>query len=149
MSSSHAWVAVLWGDNFDEKAATIFVTELRAAGLWVKLVGISPLPISGAHGLTLVPDFTLDQALVAAQDVMGIIIPYASPGIKRLKNDPRLQTLCAQAQANGAKFIVSAVFSANWADVGLFSVMGENPIFYANSESLVAFARDLVEMLWR
>lgn len=149
MVSSGGWVAVLWGNNFDERAATIFVTELREAGLWVKMVGINPLHISGSHGVVLIPDFTLDQALAAAHDVIGVIIPYASPGIKRLKNDPRLQMFCEQAQANGAKFIVGPVFSPHLAEADLFPVTIENPIFYPSSETLAKFARQMVGLLRR
>ncbi|MCB9077902.1 MAG: hypothetical protein H6631_09940 [Anaerolineaceae bacterium] len=147
MPRSRGWVAVLWGANFDEKAAAIFVTELRAAGLWVKLVGLSPLHISGSHGLVLVPDFTLDQALAAAQDVIGVIIPYASPGIKRLKNDPRLRLFCEQAARNEAKFIVDRILSDPLAEIGLFYTAVEKLILYPSSETLVEFARQAAGML--
>ena len=146
MSSSHGWVAVLWGDNFDEKAATIFVTELRAAGLWVKMVGLGPLHISGSHGLVLVPDFTLDQALAAAQDVIAVIIPYASPGIKRLKNDPRLRMFCERAAKNEARFVVGLLAEADIDNLALFPNGTNNLVNYPISENLVEFARDLAKM---
>lgn len=147
MPKSRGWVAVLWGDNFDETAATIFVTEFREAGLWAKVVGLSPPYISGSHGLVLMPDLTLDQALTSAQDAIGVVIPHASPGIKRLKNDPRLQTFCEQAAKNEAKFVVGWLDEADLGDLVLFPLGEKNLVIYPTSENLVEFARDLTKAL--
>ena len=146
MSQARGWIAVLWGENFDEKAATIFVTELRAAGLWVKIVGLNPLPISGSHGMVIVPDFTLDEALAAAQEVIGVIIPYASPGIKRLRNDPRLRMFCERAVKNEAGFVIGLLDEGDIGDLALFPNGTSNLVSYPIRENLVKFGRDLAKM---
>ena len=40
MTSADGVVFVLWGSQFDEAPATIFITEFRNAGLRVKVVGL-------------------------------------------------------------------------------------------------------------
>ena len=85
--------------------ASIFVAELRAAGRLVKLVGLGGKRFAGVHGLTLVPDMTLGQALPHASNAVYVIIPFAGAGLQRFASDPRLQQLCEQARDNGACFI--------------------------------------------
>ncbi len=68
---------VLWADRFDETLAALFVAELRKAGLRVKLVSLVGQPSSGAYGLTLVPDLTLEQALPMAHQASCVVIPQA------------------------------------------------------------------------
>ena len=72
MTKPVQYVFVLWGKGFYEASATIFVTELRRAGLRVKVVGLTQRRTSGAFGLALVPDVTLDQILLAASHARGV-----------------------------------------------------------------------------
>jgi hypothetical protein len=139
----HDYVFVLWGDKFEEAIATIFVTELREAGLRVKVVGLTPQRISGLHGLALVPDLTLDQALPLASQAMCLVIPNAASGLKRLKNDPRLREFFAIARANRAKFIIGSSGQADLADLGLGPIAEESLVVYPEHEGLVEFAREL------
>lgn len=97
---------ILWADRFDETLAALFVAELRKARLRVKLVSLAGQPSSGAYGLTLVPDLTLEQALPMAQQASCVVIPCGDAGLKRLKNDPRLQEFLVQTHNAGAAFIV-------------------------------------------
>ena len=41
MTISDSHIFVLWGNGFDEAMTAIFVTELRRAGLRVKVVGLT------------------------------------------------------------------------------------------------------------
>ncbi len=63
MPRTQDYVFVLWGDRFEEVAATIFVAELRQAGLRVKVVSLTRRRVNGGHGLALLPDLTLEEAL--------------------------------------------------------------------------------------
>ncbi|NJN97524.1 MAG: DJ-1/PfpI family protein [Anaerolineales bacterium] len=97
MTKFNDYIFVLLGHNFDERSITAVVTQLRQAGLLVKVVGLTPGQISGAHGLTLVPDLTLGKALTLASQVIGVIIPSASADSPALRNDPRLAELLERA----------------------------------------------------
>ena len=56
MAIRDRYVFVLWGAQFDEAPATVFVSELRNAGINVKVVGLHGQHITGAHGISLKPD---------------------------------------------------------------------------------------------
>lgn len=96
---------VLWADRFDEVAATVFVAELRQAGLRVKLVGLPGPSFVGVHGLALTPDLTLDEALALAERAACIVLPCDSPAGGRIVHDPRLWELLDLASAQQAPII--------------------------------------------
>lgn len=149
MPKSRDYVFVLWNDGFDEMAAIAFVTQLREAGLLVKVVGLNLKQIVGAHGLALVPDLTMDQALLLASQAIGVIIPTARDSSRGFSNDPRLRQFFELASSNQAKF-----FSGGWAKTrpaGLdlpASVEGKITI-YPEDEDIVKFARQIAAQLSR
>lgn len=142
------YIFVLWGDQFEELAATVFVTELREVGLRVKLVSFNRQKITGTHGLTLHPDFTLDQALPLARDAIAVIIPCGSLGAKQLEEEPYLVDFFRQAHANNAQFVMGHVNTSNLADMDLFPPAMSNHIStYPENEDLVNFARQMAASL--
>ncbi|MCB0061972.1 MAG: hypothetical protein KDE19_07650 [Caldilineaceae bacterium] len=90
MTPSQRCCFVLWGDQCDEVAAVLFVTTLRAAGLRVWVVGVSGRRISGVHGLQLIADLALDEALPLAAQAACVIAPCAPKVLLHFLNDPRL-----------------------------------------------------------
>ncbi|MCB0186293.1 MAG: hypothetical protein KDE31_18625, partial [Caldilineaceae bacterium] len=70
MPASQHCCLVLWGEQCDEIAVVLFVTQLRAAGLRVWLVGIGSKRNSGAHGLSIATDLALDEALTLAPETV-------------------------------------------------------------------------------
>jgi len=101
-------VLLLWGHGFDEIAASIFVAELRRLGKRVKVVGLSQQPIAGQHGLTLVPDLPLGQALSVANRVNCLIVPAPLAALQQFSYDPRLAELVGLAAKNQALIVVDA-----------------------------------------
>lgn len=102
-------VLVLWGQGFDEITASIFVVELRRAGVRVKLMGLNSRQIAGQHGLALVPDLTLGQALRRADRIRCIILPAPVAAIKQFSYDPRLAELLERAAGNQALLVMDAL----------------------------------------
>lgn len=139
-------VLVLWSDQFEEATTTIFVTELRTAGLRVKVVGLTPPPISGVNGLVLTPDLTLDQALSRTGHTICVIIPHRAHMPMRLGNDPRLRAFFERAGANQARFVTGWSSENGEMDGGLFST-GERVMVYPSNEKLFEFARELAGLL--
>jgi len=146
MSQSDELIFVLWGSGFDEATATIFITELRRAGLHVKLVGLTQRRSNGAYGLALVPDLTLEQALPLAGRTTCMIIPYTSTGNKRLRNDPRLSEFFERAHTNQAKFVSGPL---DQADLAMFPADIDKAIIDLGSEALIRVARELTQSLAR
>lgn len=90
---------VLWGDGFDEVLAVTFVTALRKAGLRVKLVGLRLQPMTGAYGVTLLPEIALDEALTDREHLSGLVVPCDEGGWQRLQQEPRLYQLLTSGDA--------------------------------------------------
>jgi hypothetical protein len=144
MNKIKGYTLVLWGEQFDEAAAAIFVTTLREAGLPVKVVGLTPRRLNGAHGLALVPDLTLSQALLLADQIICVVIPQVTVNLKRLMNDPRLPELLRRAAVNQACMVV-----CQGAEADLAEVVGiTEPInIYPGRSDLVDFAAELAMAL--
>jgi hypothetical protein len=101
-------VLVLWGRGFDEIAASIFVAELRRLGKRVKLAGLNSQQIAGQHGVTLVPDLPLGQALRAAQSIQCIIVPAPLAALSQFSYDPRLAELLGLVSRQQTLLVVDA-----------------------------------------
>ncbi|MFQ5614319.1 MAG: DJ-1/PfpI family protein [Anaerolineae bacterium] len=147
MSKFTDYVFVLWGEQFDETTATVFVSELRRAGLRVKVVGLVSGRMSGHFGLALVPDIMLDRALSLAAKAMCVVIPDSSPGLKRLRNEPRLREFLQQTRAAEAIFIVGQFDEADLAELGLSPSQAGRVLVYPEAEDLVEFAREVARSL--
>jgi hypothetical protein len=148
MNRHDHYTFVLWGDEFEEAAAAIFVAELRQVGLRVKLVGLTSRRICGAHGLVLVPDLTLDQALPLATQVICLIIPQTAPGLQRLKNDPRLNRFFDLVCKNRVRLIMGPLAGVDIGRLEIFPpAMVDNLIVYPEREGLIAFTRWLAYLL--
>lgn len=142
-----AYVFVLWSEGFDEKVASVFVTELRDAGLLVKMVGLTTQHTGGSHGLILVPDLSLDQALPLASNTRCLIIPAVSGWSNRLNNDPRVHKFIEQAISNHAIFVVGQQNAILQIDLKQPILAGENVIVYPDDEHVITFACRLARQL--
>lgn len=104
-----SYAFVLWGESFREIPATIFVSELRRAGIRVKVVGLNAQRTTGQYGLKLTPDITLDQALQLAKRAICVIIPSDLEQLQQFDYDPRITELLHQAQMNDARIIIGRI----------------------------------------
>jgi hypothetical protein len=139
-------VFILWGDRFEELDAAAFLTQLRQAGVRTKLVGLSQQRISGAHGLLLVSDITLEQALTLAHRALAVIIPCGQVGLPRLENDPRIATFLQRAQACGALFMVGPASELEVTRLALFASCGDQLQVYSDPESSLTLAIALAQL---
>ncbi len=136
-------VFVLWSSHFDEASAAIFVSELRGAGLLVKVVGLRGLYAAGRHGLALTPDLTLGQALTLACRASCVVLPCPAQGFTPLKNDPRLLDFFRQAEASQALFVLSQD-ALGPQGTALSDLIGLGQmVSYPPLEALVIFVREI------
>ncbi len=149
MPNCKRYIFVLWGHNFDEQAATIFVTGLREAGLLVKVVGLTPGTLSGLHGLALLPDLTLGQAVPLAGRAVCIIIPTISLDFDYLHNDPRFHDFIRQATAQGAKFVCGPLQNGTTESLtrSLVTIPDDDLIIYAAEEDQQTLIEELIILL--
>lgn len=98
---------VLWGEQCDEVAAVLFITTLRAIGIRVWVVGIGGKRNCGAHGLALVSDLALEQALPLAGQSMAVIIPCRAEQWVHFLNDPRLVAFLVECVQHHAPMLMA------------------------------------------
>jgi 4-methyl-5(b-hydroxyethyl)-thiazole monophosphate biosynthesis len=148
MTERRGYIFVLWANNFEEVAAAVFVSELREAGLRVKIIGLTGPHSRGAHGLGLVPDLTLDQALPLACQTSCLVIPGPASSFKSLKNDPRLHRFFEQVRSVQPWFVISSTFPTESFSHGVWPFPEpELLLVYPDNQEMVKFARDLVGLL--
>ncbi len=139
-------VLVLWGQGFNEIAASIFVAELRRLGNQVKLVSLKNQQSAGQHGLTLVPDLTLGQALRMGDRVHCIIVPAPLVALQQFSYDPRLAELLGRAGVNQS-LLVADVLPLSDAQTGVPFLTSIPSLFphkftYPPLDALLAFIHE-------
>ena len=139
-------VLVVWYDHYDEAAAAIFLSELRAAGKRVKLVALSAPRIRGKHGVRLTPDMMLSEAIQQQSGVQMIILPCDTLGMPSLDYDPRLAEFLVTVCAQGVPLVVSGPMMAPLQTA--FPVLASLTLLaYPAIEELVRFVRTLSHSL--
>jgi protein deglycase len=85
----------------EELEAITIIDLLRRAGLRVVTAGLDAGPVTASHGVVLVPDTTLDEAL--REDYDMVVLPGGGPGSDHLDRDERVRELLRR-MANSGKF---------------------------------------------
>lgn len=101
-------VLVPLAPGFEEIEAVVIVDVLRRAGLAVRLAGLAPGPVCGAHGITLATDCTLDE--VDPAELALIVLPGGMPGSTNLAQDERVLALVRTLESTGR--LVAAICAA-------------------------------------
>lgn len=149
VTASHHMVLVLWGQGFDEIAASIFVAELRRLGIQVKLMGLKSRQSAGQHGLTLVPDITLGQALRLADRIRCIIVPAPLAALQQFSYDPRLAELLGRAGPNQPLLVMDAypmpIIQTAIPFFALLSTLFFDSLTYPPPDALLSFIQETLE----
>lgn len=136
---------VLWADRFDEAAAAIFVTEFRKAGLRTSLVRAAGQSDTGANGLMLVPDMSIDEARALTDRAACVVIPCNTPAIQQLRLDPRVDEFLDEALAPDVTLVIGE--EANELVFGNGSAGADCRTLYSNQQSLPRLARRIAHQL--
>jgi protein deglycase len=86
----------------EEIEAVTIIDILRRAGIVVVSAGLDVQPVRASRGTVLIPDSTLDNALLDAYDML--VLPGGQPGSNNLKADARIMALLAR-MAKQEKFL--------------------------------------------
>jgi 4-methyl-5(b-hydroxyethyl)-thiazole monophosphate biosynthesis len=92
-----ASVLVPLAPGCEELEAVTVIDLLRRASIEVVVAGLEPGPVTGARGTVLLPDTTLEEALVRDFDM--IALPGGEPGATHLARDARLIGLIKKMSA--------------------------------------------------
>jgi 4-methyl-5(b-hydroxyethyl)-thiazole monophosphate biosynthesis len=90
-------VVIVLAPGFEEIEALTIVDVLRRAGISVLLAGIVEPPITGGHGVRVMPDISIDEIT----DYDALVLPGGNPGYINLEQDQRVLKLIRAAHAAG------------------------------------------------
>jgi len=90
-------VVVLIAPGFEEIETLTIVDVLRRAGISVLLAGIAEPPITGGHGVRVMPDTSIDSIT----DYDALVLPGGNPGYINLEHDQRVLKLVRAAHDAG------------------------------------------------
>lgn len=94
-----ARVLIPLAQGCEELEAVTVIDLLRRAEIEVVTAGLDDSPVTGAHGIGLIPDTNLDA--VMNDDFDMILLPGGLPGADNLDNDLRIHTLIKALAAKG------------------------------------------------
>ena len=86
-------------EGFEEIEAVTVVDLLRRAGIEVHTAALAGREVTGSHGITVLADIGLDDAVAADYDM--IVLPGGMPGADHLKKDARVVALLQQFASSG------------------------------------------------
>jgi len=92
-------VLVPLAEGFEELEAVTIIDMLRRAGIEVIVAALTNNPVTGAHGIALSADRTLDA--VAGQDFDLIALPGGMPGAANLMDDARVDSIVRRLHDGG------------------------------------------------
>ena len=96
-----ATVLVPLADGCEELEAVTIVDILRRAGIDVVTAGLDDQLVRASHGVRIMPDTNLDEALTRDYDM--VVLPGGLPGADNLNEDPRIKELLKK-MANSERF---------------------------------------------
>jgi len=96
---------ILFAAGSEELEAITVVNILRRAGVSVTLAGLTAGALRGSRGVMVMPDTTLDEALMRGSYDM-VVLPGGQPGTNHLKADARVLRLL-QHMAQQDKYVAA------------------------------------------
>jgi protein deglycase len=112
-------VLVPLAEGCEELEAVTVIDLLRRAGIEVVTAGLDDRPVRASRGTRLVPDTTLDHALL--QDYDMIVLPGGQPGADNLNADPRIHELLKRIAGRGGYTAAICAAPKVLADAGLLA----------------------------
>jgi 4-methyl-5(b-hydroxyethyl)-thiazole monophosphate biosynthesis len=99
---------VLLAEGFEEIETCTIIDVLRRCNVHVVTAGLTPSPIMGGHGVSIVADEGVEE--VSSEDFDAVICPGGAPGFQNLRNDKRVLNLIRKAFQKGK--LVAAICGA-------------------------------------
>jgi 4-methyl-5(b-hydroxyethyl)-thiazole monophosphate biosynthesis len=104
----HRTALVPLAQGFEEIEAVTIVDVLRRAGVHVTLASLNGHPVTGAHGIDIATDATLDEVRGRRYD--AVVLPGGMPGASNLRDDPRVIDAVREVVKHGG--IAAAICAA-------------------------------------
>ncbi len=92
---------VILAPGFEEIEAVTIIDLLRRAEIEVVTAGLEEGPITGSHGITIIPDVLIEKVDHSEFDIL--ILPGGQPGTNNLKADEKLLKWIKERFSTGRK----------------------------------------------
>lgn len=133
---------IMIAKGFDEEPTITCLNRLREAGLKVLLVGLTTHSVVGAHGVTIHPDYSLEELPIGREPRL-MVIPGSNETAARLVTDPRVHRMIeATVRAGGLVAIFRRAESA-LAQAGLLEMLSKPYCLRQGSLDYASFCHDL------
>lgn len=154
-NSQQKCVLMLIADGFSETEAVVILSTLRKAGIYAKSAGLTSGLISGAHGILMMPDFTLAdlERSMDPTSISMIVLPVGERNLSSLETDPRVYRLLRQIMMQNGIIVTNArgggVLKNAVGDSGNKSYQENEHVRVRHSleQPIEQFAQELVRML--
>ncbi len=101
-------IYVFLAEGFEEIEALAPVDVLRRGGVEVKTVGVTGKTVVGSHGIPVVCDITVAEAVT--ENLEGIVLPGGLPGTVNLEKDETVQKFIDYSAEKG--LLIGAICAA-------------------------------------
>lgn len=101
----HTHIVLLLADGFEEAVVITLLTTLREAGLRATTVALRSEQVTGAHGVVIKPDASLDRLLEMDLPISALILPEGGGHLERLGRDPRVALLLRNRLVDNAEMV--------------------------------------------
>lgn len=101
---------VFLADGFEEIEALTPVDILRRAGVRVKTVGVTGKSVTGAHGIAVESDITVEDASMLDEKLEMVVLPGGLPGADNLRASTLTTEFVSRTYRSGA--FVAAICAA-------------------------------------
>lgn len=124
-------VYLFLADGFEEVEALTPLDYLRRAGIDVLSVGIGSNFLTGAHGISVKADCTLDE-LADTEDFEALVLPGGLEGTQNIEKSEKIKNMLFHAAENGKKIAAICAAPSILGNMGLLS--GKRAICYPGFE---------------
>ena len=144
-------IFILIGPYFNEESLVVCLCRLQKKGVPVSVVGLTSDLLSGLHGLTVRPDFSLSEfmQLVAVEhNLHSLVIPGGHEGTAVLFADPRVHKLVLDI-LNGGNYVAPMVPAQQMLNqMGIPSLQQANQFIPQNDLETNEFVDELIDQLF-
>jgi putative intracellular protease/amidase len=140
-------VLLLVAPQFEEEFLACCLSQLRSAGLAVRVVSAVAGAITGSHGLTIVPDEMIDPLWRSATPPRLVILPDGSTCASALLIDPRVHQLLGRTLRAGGYLAAPSAAQAVVLSAGLTEAQAPSHCLMQNQQELGEFVGEVVRVL--
>lgn len=141
-----AKVLILIAPGFEERGVVYVLATLREATLPVALVSLSAGLVTGLHGLTVRPDYTMEQVV---PDLPGrlVIVPDGQQCVSALLADPRVHRLFEATIRDRGHVATMLVAGQELARAGIPANGSAGRFLNQGDQSVADFTNNLLNLL--